>query len=201
MDEMNARKLLCDACSKLYAKDLLVSAGGNVSIRYDDGFLITPSGRNKGSLSPDDMVMISADGKTKGNGKPSIEYKFHLALYKRRDDVNAIVHCHPIYCTALAVKNEKLNTGITPEGVILLGDVPMVPYRTPGSGELAEEVEKIYASSAALMEKHGAVTLGKTMEDACNRMEELEFQAHLQVLVGNVEGLPEHEIEKLRKMS
>ena len=200
MDEITARRLLCDACSKLYVKDLLVSAGGNVSIRYDNGFLITPSGRNKGSLSPDDMVMISADGKI-GNGNPSIEYKFHLALYRKRNDVNAIVHCHPIYCTALAVKNERLNTGITPEGVILLGDVPMVPYRTPGSDELAEEVEKIYTSSAALMEKHGAVTLGKTMEDACNRMEELEFQAHLQLLVGNVKGLPEDEMKKLRKMS
>jgi L-fuculose-phosphate aldolase len=201
MDEMTARELLCDACSKLYDKDLLVSAGGNVSIRYDNGFLITPSGRNKGSLSPNDMVMISVDGKTKGNGRPSIEYKFHLALYKRRGDVNAIVHCHPLYCTALAVKGERLNTALTPEGVILLGDVPMVPYRTPGSDELAEEVEKIYASSAALMEKHGAVTLGRTMEDACNRMEELEFQAHLQLLVGNVKGLPEEEIEKLRKFS
>ena len=200
MDERTARKLLCDACSKLYTKDLLVSAGGNVSVRYDDGFLITPSGRNKGSLSPNDMVVISADGKI-GDGRPSIEYKFHLALYRKRDDVNAIVHCHPIYCTALAVKGERLNTALTPEGVILLGDVPMVPYRTPGSDELAEEVEKIYASSAALMEKHGAVTLGRTMEDACNRMEELEFQAHLQLLVGNVKGLPEEEIEKLRKFS
>jgi len=198
---MTARKILCDACSKLYALDLLVSAGGNVSIRSDDGILITPSGRNKGSLSPEDMVRMSMDGKTIGKGKPSIEYKFHLALYKKRDDVNAIAHCHPIYCTALAVKGEKVITGITPEGVMLLGDVPTVPYRTPGSDELVEEIEKIYRSSAALMESHGAITLGKTMEDACNRMEELEFQAHLQLVVGNVPGLPKEEIQKLRKMS
>jgi L-fuculose-phosphate aldolase len=75
-----------------------------------------------------------------------------------------------------------------------------VPYRTPGSDELVEEVEKIYRSSAALMENHGAITLGKTMEDACNRMEELEFQAHLQLIVGKVHGLPREEIYKLRKM-
>jgi len=198
---MTARKLLCDACSKLYARRLLVSAGGNVSIRSDDGILITPSGRNKGSLMPEDLVGMSMDGKVRGKGKPSIEYKFHLALYKKRDDVNAIVHCHPIYCTALAVKGEKIVTGITPEGVILLGDVPTVPYRTPGSDELVEEVEKIYRSAAALMENHGAITLGKTMDDACNRMEELEFQAHLQLVVGNVHELPKEEIQKLRKMS
>ena len=200
MDETYARNILCDACSKLYAKDLLVSAGGNVSVRYDDGILITPSGRNKGSLSPEDMVRISMDGKVVGKGKPSIEFRFHLSLYRKRDDVNAIVHCHPVYCTALAVKGESVMTGLTPEGVILLGDVPMVPYRTPGSDELVEEVEKIYRSSAALMENHGAITIGKTMEDACNRMEELEFQAHLQLIVGKVHGLPREEIHKLRKM-
>jgi len=201
LDEITARKILCDACSKLYAKELLVSAGGNVSMRSGDGILITPSGRNKGSLTPEDIVKMSMEGKVIGKGKPSVEYKFHVSLYKKREDVNAIVHCHPIYCTALAVKGHKIKTGITPEGVILLGDVPTVPYCTPGSDELVEEVEKIYRSSAALMENHGAITLGKTMEDACNRMEELEFQAHLQLVVGNVQGLPREEIQKLRKMS
>jgi len=200
MNEADARKTLCDACLKLYGKDLLVSAGGNVSIRIDDGFLITPSGRNKGSLSPDDMVKMSMLGKVVGKGKPSIEYKFHLSLYNLRNDVNAIVHCHPIYCTALAVKGEKLRTDLTPEGVILLGDVPNVPYRTPGSDELVQEIEKISRSAAALMENHGAVTQGKTMEEACNRMEELEFQAHLQLVVGKVEGLPREEVQKLRRM-
>jgi len=200
LDEAAARKILCDACSRLYQKDLLVSAGGNVSIRIDDGFLITPSGRNKGSLSPEDLVKMNMNGKAVGKGKPSIEYKFHLSLYNLRNDTNAIVHCHPIYCTALSVKNEKIRTDLTPEGVILLGDVPMVPYRTPGSDELVQEIEKISKSSAALMENHGAVTQGKTMEEACNRMEELEFQAHLQLVVGPVTGLPREEISKLRKM-
>jgi L-fuculose-phosphate aldolase len=184
----------------LYAKNLLVSAGGNVSIRFDDGVLITPSGRNKGMLTPDDMVRMTMDGKVAGKGRPSIEYKFHLALYSRRDEINAVVHCHPIYCTALAVKGERVRTDLTPEGIILLGDVPTVPYRTPGSDELVEEVAKIYRSSAALMESHGAVTQGRTMEEACNRMEELEFQAHLQLVVGKVEGLPREEVYRLRKM-
>ena len=200
MNETDARKTLCDACTKLYEKDLLVSAGGNVSIRIDDGFLITPSGRNKGSLSPEDMVKVSMAGKAVGKGRPSIEYKFHLALYNLRNDTNAVVHCHPIYCTALAVKGEKLRTDLTPEGVILLGDVPLIPYCTPGSDELVREIERIYRSSAAIMENHGAVTQGKTMEEACNRMEELEFQAHLQLVVGNVNGLTREEVHKLRRM-
>lgn len=200
MDETEAREVLCDACSLLYGKDLLVSAGGNVSIRFDNGILITPSGRNKGALSPEDMVKMTMDGKVVGKGRPSIEHKFHLALYGRRNEINAIVHCHPIYCTALAVKGEKIRTDLTPEGIILLGDVPNVPYRTPGSDELVEEVVRISRSAAAIMENHGAVTQGRTMEEACNRMEELEFQAHLQLVVGNVEGLPREEVYKLKKM-
>ena len=200
MNEIEARKILCDACTCLYEKGLLVSAGGNVSIRFDDGILITPSGRNKGSLVPDDLVRMTMDGKVVGEGRPSIEYKFHLALYKKRDEINAIVHCHPVYCTALAVKGEKIRSDLTPEGVILLGDVATVPYRTPGSDELVEEVARISKSSAAIMESHGAITQGRTMEEARNRMEELEFQAHLQLVVGNVPGLPRDEIYRLKRM-
>lgn len=200
MDEAAARKVLCDACLRLYEKNLLVSAGGNVSIRFDGGVLITPSGRNKGSLLPEDLVSMSFDGKIMGKGRPSIEHKFHLMLYGRRSDVNAIVHCHPLHCTALAVRKEKVRSDLTPEGVILLGDVPTVPYRTPGSDELVNEIVKVSAFNAALMEDHGAITQGRTMEEACNRMEELEFQAHLQLLAGNAKGLPKEEVDRLRKM-
>jgi L-fuculose-phosphate aldolase len=146
------------------------------------------------------MVKMSMAGKVIGKGKPSIEYKFHLALYNLRSDINAVVHCHPIYCTALAVRSEKIRTDLTPEGVILLGEVPLLPYCTPGSDELVQEIERVYRSSAAIMENHGALTQGKTMEEACNRMEELEFQAHLNLVVGKVEGLSKEEVVKLRRM-
>ena len=200
MNEATARRVLCKACSKLYDKGLLVSAGGNVSIRFDDGILITPSGRNKGSLLPKDLVKMSVDGNVIGNGRPSVEHKFHLTLYGSRNEVNAVVHCHPLCCTALAVKGENIRSDLTPEGVILLGDVPTVPYRTPGSEELVTEIAKISRFNAALMESHGAVTQGRTMEEACNRMEELEFQAHLQLTVGNARGLSAEEIRKLKMM-
>ena len=200
MDETTARNILCNACTGLYAKGLLVSAGGNISIRFDDGMLITPSGRNKGALLPEDMVRMSMEGRVSGKGKPSIEHRFHIALYNLRSDVGAVVHCHPIYCTALAVKGDRIRSDLTPEGVILLGDVPVIPYRTPGSDELVDEVAKVAKFSAALMESHGALTLGRTMEEACNRMEELEFQAHLQLVVGNVNGLPREEVNKLKRL-
>ena len=201
MNESFARELLADVCAKLYERKLTVSAGGNMSIRINNSeILITPSGRNKGLLLPEDMVKMSLDGKIIGEGKPSIEHKFHLALYNKNQETNAIVHCHPLHCTALAVKGERIKSDLTPEGVLLLGDVPMVDYFTPGSDELVKAIEACADSNAMIMRRHGALTQGRNMEEAYNRMEELEFQAQLQLLVGRAKGLPKTEVEKLRRM-
>ena len=198
MNEATARKMLLNICTLLYERKITISAGGNMSVRLDDSILITPSGRNKGLLTTNDMVKVSMDGKVIGSGKPSIETMMHLALYNARPDINAVVHCHPLYCTILAVKGEKIKSDLTPEGVLLLGDVPMVGYFTPGSKELVDAVAANSSSSAMIMERHGAITQGATLEEAYNRMEELEFQANLQILAGNVKGLPESEIKKIR---
>ena len=200
MNDETAGKELQLICSRLYDRNLTVSAGGNMSVRVPDGILITPSGRNKGMLSASDMIKVSMDGRVIGNGKPSIETGMHLSLYRKNKDVNAIVHCHPLYCTALAVRGEKVKSSLTPEGILLLGDVPMVRYITPGSPELADAVSECSDSVAILLERHGAVTQGRTLEEAYNRMEELEFQAHLQIITDGAECLPADEIKKIRGM-
>ena len=187
MNERYARQELVKYCKMLYDRQLTVSAGGNMSVKISDSeILITPSGRNKGLLEPEDLVLIDSKGKVLSTGKPSIEHKFHLALYNMNYDTNAVVHCHPLHCVTLAVKGEKIKSNITPEGVILLGDVPMIPYFTPGSKKLVDAVRAEGTSKAILMERHGAITQGKNLEEAYNRMEELEFQAKLQLLCGDV---------------
>ena len=201
MNEFYARERLAEVCKLLYDRNLTVSAGGNMSVRINDReVLITPSGRNKGMLEPEDMVKLDLDGEVLSEGKPSIEHRFHLALYRMNPDTNAVVHCHPLNCTALAVRNEGLRCNITPEGVLLLGRVPMVPYFTPGSEELVDAVAECGWAKAMIMARHGALTQGRTLEEAYNRMEELEFQARLQLLVGDVEDLPADEIAKLEGM-
>ena len=201
MNERYARELLAETCERLYDRQLTVSAGGNMSVRINDReVLITPSGRNKGLLEPDDMVKLSIDGEVLSEGKPSIEHRFHLALYRVNPDTNAIVHCHPLNCVALAVRNEPIRCNITPEGAILLGKVPMIGYFTPGSEELVEAVASEGKSKAMLMERHGALTQGRTLEEAYNRMEELEFQARLQLIVGDVDDLPADEVDRLSRM-
>ena len=201
MNEDYAREQLARFCRMLYERKLTVSAGGNMSMRINESeVIITPSGRNKGLLNPEDMVKLSLDGEVLAGGKPSIEHRFHLALYRNNPETGAVVHCHPLHCVALAVKGEGMKCNITPEGVLLLGQVPMVDYFTPGSEELVEAVAAAGDARAMLMARHGALTQGRTIEEAYNRMEELEFQAALQLMVGDVEDLPEDEIARLSRM-
>ena len=200
MNEAYARMVLADTCRMLYDRNLTVSAGGNMSVRLDDEYiLITPSGRNKGALAPEDMIVVSADGEALGDAKPSIETGMHLGIYRNNPDAGAVVHCHPLNCIALTMKG-RVRTDLTPEGVLLLGDVPTVGYMTPGTKELADAVAAHAASKAILLTRHGAVTVGRDLQQAFDRMEELEFQARLQMLVGRCRGLPKAEVEKLRGM-
>ena len=201
MNEDYARSQLVRICALLYDRKLTVSAGGNMSVRLnDEEVLITPSGKNKGFLGPDDLIIVNMEGEViSGRGRPSIETFMHLALYKANEGTNAIRHCHPLNCIALTMK-KKIRPDLTPEGVLLLGDVPTVGYYTPGSKELVDAVAAHASSKAILMERHGAVTQGKDLMDAYDRMEELEFQAELQMLVGRCRGLPRDEVEKLKRM-
>ncbi|MBQ4412308.1 MAG: class II aldolase/adducin family protein [Candidatus Methanomethylophilus sp.] len=199
--EAFARKRLVECCHMLYDRNLTVSAGGNMSVRINDReILITPSGVNKGLVREDDLVKMDMDGNVLSGGKPSIEHKFHLGIYKENPETNAVVHCHPLYCLAILTRGEDLKSTLTPEGVLLLDQVPTCRYATPGSDELVEAVMEYANAPAMLMARHGAITQGRTLEEAYNRMEELEFQAHLQILAGNAEELPMSEIMKLREM-
>ncbi len=197
MDETEARKALVETCARLYDRNLTVSAGGNMSIRVDDGVLITPSGRNKGLLKPEDLVKVSLEGAVISGGRPSIETRFHLALYRRNARTNAVIHCHPLNCIALTLRNEELRCNLTPEGALLLGRVPTIPYITPGTDELVDTVASLSGSPVMLMARHGALTQGTTLEEAYDRMEELEFQARLQMMCGGAEDLPAEELRRL----
>ena len=203
MNAQYARMRLAETCKMLYDRELTVSAGGNMSVKLDDDYiLITPSGKNKGLLEPEDFLVVDMKtGECVEEGKkPSVETGMHIGLYRNNPDTNAVVHCHPLNCIAVTMKRGGLKTDLTPEGVLLLGKVPMVGYYTPGSKELADAVAACASSDAILMEKHGAVTQGRDLVEAYNRMEELEFQAKLQMTVGRCRSLPAAEVEKLMGM-
>ncbi len=198
MDETEARAALIGTCRMLYDRRLTVSAGGNMSVRLDDGtVLITPSGRNKGLVGLDELVKVAMDGSVLSGPKPSIETRFHLALYRLEPGTNAIVHCHPLNCIALTIKGMPLRCNLTPEGVLLLGRVPTIGYYTPGTQELVDAVAEMHSCQAMLMERHGAIAQGRNLEEAFDRMEELEFQAELSMMCAGAEDLPEQELARL----
>jgi L-fuculose-phosphate aldolase len=200
------RKAIVEYGKLLYQKGLTVGTAGNISARGENGtMLITPTSTCKGMLDKDSLVVIDIkDGKVLSGGRPSIETPFHLAFYRARPEINAVIHTHPVHCTALAVKGIRIQPGLTPEGLLVLGrDVPLVPYATPGTDDLAKVLSNaLKASDAFLLEKHGAIAVGRNMEEAFHRMETLEFMAQLQFnlnAVGGGEPLSSDEIERILK--
>lgn len=203
MNEEHARRDLAAIAKLAYDRRLTFGAGGNLSLRLDEGTaLITPSGAIKGLLTPEQMIRVDIATGRSADGKPSMETPFHTGLYRSRPEVGAVVHLHPPSCTVLAVRGHMLRPAITPEGVLVLGNfVPTIDYATPGSEELAKNIiNGLGASQACLLQSHGALTVGKDVLDAFSRMETMEYIATLQLRceeLGDLEDLPEEEISRL----
>ncbi|MCD6310277.1 MAG: class II aldolase/adducin family protein [Candidatus Eremiobacteraeota bacterium] len=176
---------------------------GNISIRNpDDTMLITPSGVSKGQLKPEDLIIMDFSGNVLcGEGRPSSEAKMHFFIYKARPDVNAIVHCHPPFTTGFAAAGISLDMPVLPEAILILGPVPVVPYATPGTWEVPESLRPyIDGGNSFLLANHGALTLGKSLEEAGHRMETLELFAKVIViarLLGGEQLLSEEQLKKL----
>ncbi|MCQ5376255.1 MAG: class II aldolase/adducin family protein [Methanomassiliicoccales archaeon] len=201
--EEKLRKEIVKYGRLLYERGLNTGIAGNISARVDDDrILITPSGRCKGFLKENEILIVTIkDGKVSGKGKPSIETPMHIAIYEKRKDVGAVIHTHPVYSTVLAVAGITLKAALTPEGSLILGKVPLVPYRTPGTRDLGECVAAMIGNNnACLLEKHGALSVGSNLEEAFLRLETLEFLATIQVHLshfGEVEELPEEALKAI----
>jgi L-fuculose-phosphate aldolase len=146
------------------------------------------------------VVIVDMEGnRLRGNGKPSSEGKMHYEIYKLRPDVNAIIHTHPPFAVAFALGHHDLPDDILPEASILLGHVPCLPYVTPSTIELAREVARSLADrNAAFMANHGAIVVGRDLEDAYNRMELLEqtcMSVVYATMLGGVHHIPLAEME------
>ena len=127
------RKEMVRVCRKLSAKGLIAASDGNVSCRAgNDLLLITPGGRSKGSVEPPDLLLVDHEGTVhEGAGKPSSELRMHLLAYRRRPDVNAVVHAHPPMLTALTLAGIPFRADVLPEVWLTIGPVPTAPYATP----------------------------------------------------------------------
>lgn len=198
-----ARRGIVEAGRRLYARELVGGSEGNVSVRLDGArVLTTPSGACKGFLDPDALVVTDMSGRPfAGAGNPSSELKMHLRIYALRDDVRAIVHAHPPTATGFAIAGRPLDECVVPEVIATLGWVPIVPYGTPSTEELADSLTPyIQAHDALLLANHGAVSYGATLERAVNAMESIEQAARSMLvahLLGRVNRLSREDVDRL----
>lgn len=200
----DAREAIVLVCRRLYDRGLVAGPDGNVSVRRDDGtVLVTPTGLSKVDVTPDDLVVVSLEGRVReGRRAPSSELRMHLRIYQRRPDVRAVVHAHPPAATGFAVAGEAFVAPVLPEVILQLGEVPLVPYATPGSDALADAFEPFLAKhDGFLMANHGATTIAPSLATAHQRMESLEHAARILLAaraLGRVNELSAADVRSLR---
>jgi L-fuculose-phosphate aldolase len=188
----------------LHRLGFMPGTSGNLSVRLDDHrLLVTPTGVSKFLLRSADMVIVDLQGKQlDGYRKVTSEVSMHLAVYRHRDDVTAVIHSHPPIATAFACVDRGLDEMLCQEAVMTLGAVPLATYATTGTEEVAASlVPFIPDHDAILMANHGAVSYGSTLLQAFQKMEIVEHLAQI-ALVAHQLGAPrilKHEqIKQLR---
>jgi len=202
------RELLEDrvvaVCARMYSRGLIVATEGNVSARVAaERILITPAGRGKGFLSPRDLVTVDGEGRKRaGRLEASTELPMHLALYRARPEIGAVVHGHPPTATGFAVAGIPLADCVLPEVIVTLGSVPIAGYAMPSSADLGESVAALARAGhdGMLLKNHGAVAIGRTVEEAFDRLETIEQFARIVFtarLLGRVETLAPADVARL----
>src|SRR5262245_31770323 len=198
-----ARREIVTVCRRLYERGLIAGPDGNVSVRIaPDRILVTPAGMSKVDVRGEDLVELSLEGRqVRGSRRASTEVAMHLAIYRRRSDVHAVVHAHPPTATGFAVAGESFAACVLPEVIFQVGWVPLVPYATPGTVALADAFEPFLARhDAFLMANHGATTVGPSLLLAHQRMESLEHTAKILLtarLLGRVQTLGPEDVRAL----
>ena len=179
-DSFETREAIIEACLDLNRSGVNQGTSGNVSVRVEDDFLITPSGVPYRDMTPDLIVRLPLRGADirSGQMKPSTEWPFHRALMHAKPEMNAVVHAHPVHCCALAMNRRTIPACHYMVAAFGGTDVPLADYALFGTEALSHNVtQAMVERSACLMANHGAVVCGDTLETAMWRMVELEALA------------------------
>ena len=175
-DQQGVREQLVSASLALLASGLNQGASGNLSMRIEDGFLITPSGVVPTAMAPAMMVKMSFDGQYEGDIKPSSEWRLHLDLYRNREDCEAIVHTHSTYASALSCLREPLPAFHYMVAVAGGDSVRCAEYALFGTQALSDAVlVAMQSRQACLMANHGLIAIGANLEKAMYIAQEIEL--------------------------
>ena len=176
----------------LFERGLTAGSSGNISVRLDDGYLCTPTNSCLGFLRPHSLSRLAADGSLVSGDAPTKELPLHMAFYQARPSARAVVHLHSTYATALScladVDPDDAIPPITPYVVMRVGKVPILPYARPGSPDVAPLVAaRAGEHTAVLLQNHGPVVAGLSLDAAVYSAEELEEAARLAIIT---RGMP-----------
>lgn len=208
--ERDLRLAIVETGRLCYAQGLMPANNGNISVRMgEDRVLITPSTLCKGRLEPEDLLVIDLNGEVqkadpRRKRRISSETPMHLEVYRQRPEARAVIHAHPAYATALTVAEIPLPEDVLPELLEGLGPVPVTGFATPSSEENAQAIRALVGThDALLLRNHGALTLGRNLDECLIHLERVEHVAKVFTLahnLGHISHLPDPVFSKLNAL-
>ena len=188
--ESKMRDKITYLAKSIYDRGLTFGSSGNISVRTEDGWLMTPSGSTMGNLDPSKISKLDNVGNHVSGDKPTKEAFLHVVMYEERTQTGAVVHLHSTHSVAVSclagIDESNVLPPITAYYVMKIGKLPLVPYFPPGDLDLAKAVREMASEHhAVLLANHGPVVAGKSLECAVYATEELEETAKLFLLLRN----------------
>jgi L-fuculose-phosphate aldolase len=192
---MDYKELIVQSGIRMSGSGLTVETWGNISARDPETGLVylTPSAMKYDTITEDDVVVTDIDGNIReGTRKPTIEKELHLEIYRNRPDVNAVIHTHALYSIVYAAQGKDIAPIIDEAAQAFGGTVKCTDYALPGTAELAVRCRDALGSSvnACLLNSHGAVCVGGTMDKAFRVAAVLEYTAHVRLMIESSGGKP-----------
>lgn len=191
------REEIISVAHAIHARGWVANHDGNITVRRGkDRFLATPTAVSKAAVDHENLIEVDAHGKrVSGTARPFSELSLHFPVYERRDDVNAVIHAHPPFATAIACSGADLiERPFVAEVVVSLGDwIPTVPFAPPGPEARRALADYVDHVDVVLLANHGVISWGRDLETAYLRMELVEHQARIATLAqatGGVRPLP-----------
>ena len=197
--ELEKRRSIIDHCLEMNRSGLNQGTSGNISIRHEDGLLITPTSMPYEVMKPEDIVLLDAEGTPHGAHRPSSEWRFHRDILLARPEANSVVHAHPAYCTTLAIMGMEIPPIHYMVAVAGGPNIRCAPYAIYGSEELSNHaVEALNDRKACLLEHHGMIAIGASLPQAmwvAVEVETLARQYHGCLQLGEPPLLSEQQIQ------
>ena len=204
--QAKAREAICTVGRSLFERGYVHSSAGNISVKLDDGFLITPTDACLGELDPAELSWVSAQGELISGQPPSKTLRLHRAIYDAKPSISCVLHTHSTHLVALTLQGvwrpDCVLPPLTSYMVMKAGEIPLIPYCLPGAPDVAELVVAHLQVKpfirGVLLERLGPMVWGKSPRDASNVLEELEDTARLWLMAGRATPvLTAHQVKDL----